>query len=86
MIFHTFGNPENPVVIMLAGSFCPAESLEIIYTDLKSDYYIIAPTYNGCYANSKAFTSRQGEAAEICTYQEQRYFHCENGIWTINGV
>lgn len=68
MIFHTFGNPENPVVIMLAGSFCPAESLEIIYTDLKSDYYIIAPTYNGCYANSKAFTSRQGEAAEICTH------------------
>lgn len=44
MIFNTFGNLENPVVIMLAGSFCPSESLEIIYNDLKSDYYIVAPT------------------------------------------
>lgn len=68
MIFNTFGNPENPVVILLAGSFCPSESLEIIYNNLKSDYYIVAPTYNGCHENSKAFTSRQNEAAEICSY------------------
>lgn len=80
MIFNTFGNPENPVVIVLAGSFCPAGSLEIIYNDLKSDYYIVAPTYNGCYENSKAFTSRQGEAAEICTYIKN------NGIPTVKMV
>lgn len=80
MIFNTFGNLENPVVIMLAGSFCPSESLEIIYNDLKSDYYIVAPTYNGCHGNSKAFTSRQNEAAEICSYIKS------NGISTVKMV
>ncbi len=68
MLFNTFGNKNNPVIIMLAGSFCPSESLAVVYDELKRDYYIIAPTYNGCYENSKAFTSRQGEAAEICAY------------------
>ena len=80
MIFNTYGDSENPVVIVLAGSFCPAESLEIIYNDLKSDYYVVAPTYNGCYENSKAFTSRQGEAAEICTYIRN------NGIFAVKIV
>lgn len=65
---------------MLAGSFCPSESLEIIYNDLKSDYYIVAPTYNGCHGNSKAFTSRQNEAAEICSYIKS------NGISTVKMV
>lgn len=46
MIFQTFGNSENAVIVMLVGSFCPAESLEIVYSHLKKDYYIIAPTYN----------------------------------------
>lgn len=68
MIFQTFGNSENTVIVMLAGSFCPSESLETLYSQLKNDYFIIAPTYNGCSENSRAFTSRQGEATEICSY------------------
>lgn len=80
MLFNTFGSKEKSVIIMLAGSFCPAESLEVLYTELESDYYIIAPTYNGCYENSKSFTSRQGEAAEICAYIK------ENGICSVKMV
>ncbi len=72
MIFHSFGNLNTPVVIMLAGSFCPAESMELVYKELEKDYYVIAPTYNGCHENSKAFTSRQGEASEICMYIMER--------------
>ncbi|MCD8094561.1 MAG: alpha/beta hydrolase [Ruminococcus sp.] len=72
MIFNLFGNSNNPVVIMLAGSFCPAESMELVYKELEKDYYVIAPTYNGCHENSKDFTSRRGETAEICTYIKER--------------
>ena len=68
MKFLTSGNRDNPVIIMLAGSFCPAESMKNIYTMLTDDFYIISPTYNGHYDGSKAFTSRQGEAAEIADY------------------
>ena len=68
MLFNTFGNRENPVIIMLAGSFCPAESLEMVYSVMKEDYYVIAPTYNGHYKDSKDFTTRQGEAKEIADY------------------
>lgn len=68
MKFNKFGDKNSPVIIMLAGSFCPAESMENIYSRLKSDFYIIAPTYNGCYEGSKDFTSRRGEAEEVCGY------------------
>ncbi len=71
MLFNTFGSTDNPVIIMLAGSFCPAESMELVYSRLDSDYYIIAPTYNGCYRDSSAFTSRRGEAEQICNYLKE---------------
>ncbi len=72
MLFNTFGNPSNPVVIMLAGSFCPAESMDFLYLRLKESFFVIAPTYNGCHEGSKAFTSRSGEAEEICAYIAER--------------
>ena len=53
---------------MLAGSFCPPESMESLYTILKDDFFIIAPNYNGQYEGSKDFTSRKGEASEIKQY------------------
>ncbi len=77
MLFNIFGNRENPVIIMLAGSFCPAESMETVYSAMKEDYYVIAPTYNGHYKDSKDFTTRQGEAKEIAD------FHRAADIWLI---
>lgn len=64
MKFSVFGEKSNPVVVMLTGSFCPGECLDYIYSRMK-DYYIIVPTYNGHYKDSKDFTTRQNEACEI---------------------
>ncbi len=67
MKFKVLGKKENPVVIMLTGSFCPGECLDYIYSRM-TDYYIIVPTYNGHYKDSKDFTTRQNETIEIREY------------------
>ncbi len=72
MKFITSGSKENPVIIMLTGSFCPGECLEYLYERMSEDYYIIIPTYNGHHENSKAFTTRKNEAAEIKKYIKSR--------------
>ncbi len=68
MKFSEIGDRNNPVIIMLAGSFCPASCLEYLYKELKEDYYIIAPTYNGHYEGGGEFTTRSNEALEIKNY------------------
>lgn len=72
MKFNTFGSADNPVIVMLAGSFCPAESMDNLYTELYNDFYIVVPTYNGHYEGSKDFTTRQNEAAEIVQYLKSK--------------
>lgn len=67
MKFNVMGEKDNPVVVMLTGSFCQGECLEYIYSRMK-DYYIIVPTYNGHYKDSKDFTTRADEAREIREY------------------
>lgn len=67
MKFDVIGNRNDPVVIMLTGSFCPGECLEYLYSKLDGKY-IIVPTYNGHYAGSKEFTTRALEAKEIKEY------------------
>lgn len=67
MKFKVLGEKTNPVLVMLTGSFCPGECLEYIYSRMK-DYYIIVPTYNGHYKDSKDFTTRENEAKEIREY------------------
>ena len=65
MRFNYYGDKNKPCIIMLAGSFCPGECMEYIYSKLCDDFYIIVPTYNGHYENSGDFTARQNEAAEV---------------------
>nr|MBP3598809.1 alpha/beta hydrolase [Eubacterium sp.] len=67
MKFNVMGNEENPVVVMLTGSFCPGECLEYIYSRMEN-YYVVVPTYNGHYEGAKDFTTREGEAKEIREY------------------
>lgn len=80
MKFDTFGNKDNPIIVMLTGSFCPGESMENVYSRLCDEFYIIVPTYNGHYKNSKNFTSRQEEAREIYQYIK------DNGIRKIKMI
>ena len=72
MRFHNYGNERNPIIIMLTSSFCSAESLEYLYSDLAEDYFVIVPEYNGHYEGSKDFTTRHKEAAEIVQYLTSR--------------
>ncbi len=67
MRFKVLGEKGNPVVVMLTGSFCPGECLEYLYSRMKK-YYVIVPTYNGHYKDSKDFTTRENEAKEIREY------------------
>ena len=69
MRIHTYGDEYAPVVIMLPGSFCNADTLTNIITELGAAFHILAVDYNGQYAGSeKPFTSRRGEAEEIIRY------------------
>lgn len=71
MKFYTYGNKNNPIIIMLTGSFSLAEALEYLYNDLANDYYVIAPEYNGHYEGSQDFTTRKKEAEEIVSYLKE---------------
>jgi hypothetical protein len=42
MKFHTFGEKENHVMVMLPGSLCPSRSMSYLYDIWKEDFYIIA--------------------------------------------
>ena len=69
MRFHPYGEEQKPVIIMLPGSFCNADTMANIITKLESEFRILAVDYNGQYAGSeRPFTSRSGEAAEILLY------------------
>ena len=69
MRIHTYGEKDAPVVIMLPGSFCNADTMANIIGRLESEFGILAVDYNGQYAGSEQpFTSRGGEAEEIIRY------------------
>ena len=66
MKIHTYGIEHAPLIIMLPGSFCNADTMEDIITRLETEFHILAVDYSGQYPGSeKPFTSRSGEAAEI---------------------
>lgn len=75
MKFDVFGKRENPVIVMLTGSFCAGLCLEYLYTKLCDDYYVIVPTYNGLYENSNDFTTRENEAKLIADYLVNEGIH-----------
>ena len=74
MKFQTIGNPNNPLIIMLPGSFCTSSGLNYLYKKLKDDYCIVLIEYNGHYENS-TFTTRQNEAKEIVDYIQKQNIH-----------
>lgn len=75
MRFLTFGDREKPVILMLPGSFCPASSLEYLYSRLMEDYCIIVADYTGHFNSGTSysvFSSRSGEAAKIASYLKEQ--------------
>ena len=73
MRIHTYGQEGAPVVVMLPGSFCNADTMENIITELERDFRILAVDYNGQYEGSdRPFTSRSGEASELIRYLREQ--------------
>ena len=69
MRIQPYGEENAPVMIMLPGSFCNADTVANIISKLEAEFRILAVDYNGQYAGSeKSFTSRSGEAGEIIRY------------------
>ena len=62
MRIDVFGKRDNPVIVMLPGSFCPGECLEYLYSEMSEDFCVVVPTYNGLYPSSTDFTTRENEA------------------------
>lgn len=72
MNFFEYGQKSAPVIVMLTGSFCPAEALAYLYLPLSEHYRVIVPEYNGHAPGSGAFTTRQQEAAGIAAYIKEQ--------------
>ncbi len=69
MRIHTYGEENDPVMIMLPGSFCNADTMANIISRLEAEFRVLAVDYNGQYAGSETpFTSRSDEADEIIRY------------------
>ncbi len=69
MRIHNYGEKNTPVIIMLPGSFCNADTMANLISKLEAEFHVLAVDYNGQYAGSeKPFTSRSGEAGEIIRY------------------
>ncbi|MBQ9154215.1 MAG: hypothetical protein IJ130_10420 [Solobacterium sp.] len=72
MRIHAYGNEHAPVMIMLPGSFCNADTMADIITELKDEFHILAADYNGQYEGSEmSFTSRKGEMSGIIRYLQK---------------
>ena len=67
MKFEIIGNLNNPLIMMLTGSFYPSSGLKYLYEKLKDEY-------NGHYENS-TFTTRQNEAKELIEYIQKQNVH-----------
>lgn len=72
MKFYQYGNKNDPVIVMLTGSFCPAAALDYLYEPLSKDYYLVVCDYNGHHKDSPAFTTRQSEAALIAQHIKEQ--------------
>ena len=73
MRFCARGDERAPLVVMLPGSFCNADTMANIIAELEGEFHILAVDYNGQYAGcEKPFTSRRGEAEEIVRFLRER--------------
>lgn len=68
MLFETIGNKDNPVVLMLNGSFSTGKGLSGIADKIADSYYVILPTYDGHHENGGIFTTREDQAKKIIDY------------------
>ena len=56
------GNRENPAIVLIHGIFCNYESVMHFAEYLQNDYFLILPTLDGHYPDSKDFTTAAKQA------------------------
>ena len=65
----TYGDPQNPSMLMIHGMYMDGSSLEAEITELKQDYYLIVPTNHGSDgATETTFDSFDSECADMEDY------------------
>jgi len=71
MLFDHAGDPANPAIILLNGSFTTAESMAGIARAFSDEYFVVCPTYDGHYVGGGTFTTRQDQAAKILAHLKE---------------
>ncbi len=72
MKFDTYGNPENPSVLLMHGMYMDGSMLSYYGTVLSSSYYVIIPTFHGMEgASQTVFKSFDGECEAIEAYVKE---------------
>jgi len=78
MRIHAYGDEHAPVMIMLPGSFCNADTMADIITELKDEFHILAADYNGQYEGSEmSFTTNPCRKARV-------FRHGMNGTFSLS--
>lgn len=73
MLFHTFGDPAHPGMLLIHGVLCPWQMWDEVVAHYRERYYIIVPELDGHTQNtSTRFDSVEDEAAEIEKYLSLR--------------
>ena len=75
MLFETAGNRDNPLIVMINGSFTTGNGFaNFAEKYLKDDFYVVAPTYDGHHEGGTVFDSRKGQAAKILQWLKSEGF------------
>ena len=83
MLFHTFGNSENPTLLVMHGMM---NDWKVIYEKMKpleKDFFLIIPAMDGCYDGAKDFTTFADQCEQIEEYVQ---VHLSGRLYMVYGI
>ncbi len=84
MIFTTYGNENNPAVLLMHGMCQDWHSMYLFLHNLEKQYYLIVPAMDGFYDKSGDFTSFADQCRQIEEYVKQNHNGRLYGIYGIS--
>ena len=74
MIFHTFGDQKNKVILLIHGMLTPWQIWEDVASHFSKDYYVVVPELDGHTEDATSqFLSVESEAEQIREYALQNF-------------
>ena len=74
MIFHTFGDQKNKVILLIHGMLTPWQIWEDVASHFSKDYYVVVPELDGHTGDATSqFLSVESEAEQIREYALQNF-------------